>query len=64
MPQLDTFTYSSFFKFSLFGLFLVVFLYFLYQARILGMEEIIKRILAAYEEIKKFFLRIRSYFGE
>ena len=64
MPQLDTFTYSSFFKFSLFGLFLVVFLYFLYQARILGMAEIIKRILAAYEEIKKFFLRIRRYFGE
>ena len=61
MSQLNTFTHSSFFKFPLFGLFLVVFLYFLYQARILGMAEIIKRVLTSLEELGKFFLRIKYY---
>ena len=62
MLQLDTFTYSSFFKFSLFGPFLVLFLHFPCQARILGMSEIIKRILASLKELGKFFLRIKYYF--
>ena len=61
MSQLNTFTHSSFFKFPLFVLFLVVFLHFLYQARILGMAEIIKRVLTSLEELGKFFLRIKYY---
>ena len=42
MPQLESFTYASFFKYSLSGIFFIAVLYFLYQAKKLDMEEVFR----------------------
>ena len=64
MPQLDNFTYFSFFKYSILGLLLIFILYFLYQARVLGVTEAIKKIMAIFPFLKGLWSTIKGMFGK
>ena len=64
MPQLDNFTYFSFFKYSILGLLLIAILYFLYQARVLGVAEAIKKIMAIFPFPKGLWSTIIGMFGK
>ena len=64
MPQLDNFTYFSFFKYSILGLLLIAILYFLYQARVLGVTEAIKKIMAIFPFPKGLWSTIKGMFGK
>ena len=64
MPQLDNFTYFSFFKYSILGLLLIFTLYFLYQARVLGVAEAIKKIMAIFPFLKGLWSTIKGMFGK
>ena len=64
MPQLDNFTYFSFFKYSILGLLLIAILYFLYQARVLGVTEAIKKIMAIFPFPNGLWSTIKGMFGK
>ena len=64
MPQLDNFTYFSFFKFSILGLLLIAIFYFLYQARMLGVAEAIKKIMSIFPFLKGIWSTIKGMFGK
>ena len=64
MPQLDNFTYFSFFKFSILGLLLIAILYFLYQARVIGVAEAIKKIMAIFPFLKGLWSTTKGMFGK
>ena len=63
MPQLDSFTYISFFKYSLLGILLMTLFYFLYQAKKLGMEEVLRILRTKLDSLKAILKSIREYFG-
>ena len=63
MPQLDSFTYISFFKYSLLGILLMTLFYFLYQAKKLGTEEVLRILRAKLDSLKAILKSIREYFG-
>ena len=63
MPQLDSFTYFSFFKYSLFGVLLMTSFYFIYQAKKLGMEEVLRIIRAKLDSLRSIIKSIIEYFG-
>ena len=64
MPQLDNFIYFSFFKYSILGLLLISILYFLYKARVLGVAEAIKKIMAIFPFLKGLWSTIKGMFGK
>ena len=63
MPQLDSFTYFNFLKYSLFGVLLMTSFYFIYQAKKLGMEEVLRIIRAKLDSLRSIIKSIIEYFG-